>query len=78
LAGSIVNRAAIAITREFKRRGIDGWCCAQIHDQLIFNVEKSRAEEARRIVQELMETTTKLSIPLKAPACLGQNWKEAH
>lgn len=77
-AGSIVNRAAIAINRAFKQAGIDGWCCAQIHDQLIFEVEESRAEEARDIVQELMETTTTISLPLKAPAQIGLNWQEAH
>ena len=78
LAGSIVNRAAIAITREFKKRGIDAWVCAQIHDQLIFNVPVEKAEECRLLVQELMENTTKLSIDLKAPAVLGENWYEAH
>lgn len=78
MAASIVNRAAIAVNREFKSRGIDGWCCAQIHDQLIFNVPEEKAEECRDIVQELMENTTKLSLKLKAPAEIGDNWYEAH
>jgi DNA polymerase I-like protein with 3'-5' exonuclease and polymerase domains len=45
---------------------------------LIFNVPESQKEQARDIVQELMENTTKISVPLKAPAEIGYNWKEAH
>ncbi len=78
MAASIVNRAAIAINRKLKEMGIDGYCCAQIHDQLIVNVPKDKAEECKYIVQELMENTTKLSLELKAPPELGENWYEAH
>lgn len=78
LSGSIVNRAAIAVTREFRKRGINAWVCAQIHDQLIFNCPKELSQECKEIVQYCMENTTKLSLNLKAPAELGVNWQEAH
>ena len=78
LAASIVNRAAIAITRQFKAHGIKGWVCAQIHDQLIMEVEKDRAEEAAVIVQDCMENTTKLNVPLMAKPSIAMNWKEGH
>lgn len=78
LSASIVNRAAIAITRRFKAAGIDGWVCAQIHDQLIFDVPYYRKEEAAAIVQDCMENTTKISIALKAKPSFANNWKEGH
>lgn len=78
LAASIVNRAAIAVTREFKKQGIDGWVCAQIHDQLVFDVADEDVERAAPIVQHCMENTTKLSLPLKAEPQIGQNFKDAH
>jgi DNA polymerase I-like protein with 3'-5' exonuclease and polymerase domains len=78
LAASIVNRAALAINRKFKDLGINGWVCAQIHDQLVIEVEHSKAEEAARIVQDLMENTTKLSIALKAPPALAHNLRDGH
>jgi DNA polymerase I-like protein with 3'-5' exonuclease and polymerase domains len=78
LAASIVNRAALAINRKFKELGINGWVCAQIHDQLVIEVDHSIAEEAARIVQDLMENTTKLSIALKAPPALAKNLKDGH
>lgn len=78
LSASIVNRAAIAVTRRFKAAGIDGWVCAQIHDQLIFDVPENRKEEAAAIVQDCMENTTKISIALKAKPSFAHNWKEGH
>lgn len=78
LAASIVNRAALAINRKFKQLGINGWVCAQIHDQLVIEVDHDRAEEAARIVQDCMENTTKLSIALKAPPALAPNLRDGH
>lgn len=78
LSASIVNRAAIAINRHFKGVGIDAWCCAQIHDQLIVNIPAKDMDKHAKKVQELMENTTKLSLKLKAPAEIGDNWHDAH
>lgn len=78
LSGSIVNRAAIAVVREFKKQGIDAWCCAQVHDQLIFNVPEDMAKECAILVQDKMENTTKLSLDLKAPPELSDNFRDGH
>lgn len=78
LSASIVNRAAIAIAKEFKRRGLNAWVCAQIHDQLIFDVPYELKDECAEIIKRLMETTTKLSVDLKAPPCFAHNWRDGH
>ena len=85
LSASIVNRAAIAINRELKKRGIIGWVCAQIHDQIVTEVPEQYAEECMKIVQDCMENTTKISIKLKAPrqACAKnlhpmETWSYGH
>ena len=78
LSASIVNRAAIAINRELKKRGINGWVCAQIHDQIVTEVPEEHAEECAKIVQNCMENTTKISINLKAPPAISHNWRDGH
>ena len=78
LSASIVNRAALAINREFKKRGINGWVCAQIHDQIVCEVDHDRAEESSLLVKDKMENTTKLSIELKAPPALAINFRDGH
>ena len=79
LGASVVGRAAIAITRKLKELGIDGWVCAQVHDQLIVDIEESRAEEFRPWMEKLMAETTKLpGVELTAPAEIGDNMRETH
>ena len=78
LAASITNRACIAITKELRQEGVDGYVCAQIHDQIIVKVPKAEAEKWRKRVQYLMENTYKLSIPLKAPAAIAKDFNEGH
>jgi DNA polymerase I-like protein with 3'-5' exonuclease and polymerase domains len=78
LAASIVNRAAIAINRELKSKGIRGWVVAQVHDQLVVEVDHDYAEEVAKIVQDKMENTTKLSIALKAPPAIAKNMRDGH
>lgn len=78
LAASIVNLSAIAINGELNRRGIDGWVALQIHDQLVVNVPEENEEECRKLVQDIMENTYKLSIDLKAPAEIADNLYDGH
>lgn len=79
LAAAVVNRAAVAINRELKKRGIDGRVQAQVHDQLIINVPEENADECARFVQELMETTTVLDgVTLKAPPAISKNFRDGH
>ncbi len=78
LAASITNRACIAIARELKRQGSKGYICAQIHDQIIVRVPEEEAEKWKKTVQFLMETSYKLSIPLKAPAAVSKDFYEGH
>jgi DNA polymerase I-like protein with 3'-5' exonuclease and polymerase domains len=78
LAASIVNRAALAINRKLQELDIRGQVVAQIHDQLVVEVDHDRAQEAAKIVQDCMENTTKLSIALKAPPALAHNLRDGH
>ena len=78
LAASIVNRAALAINRMLKKSNIKGLVVAQIHDQLVIEVEKDRTEEAAKIVQDCMENTTKLGVPLYAIPQITSNLRDGH
>lgn len=79
LGASIVNRAALAITRKAKELGIEAICIAQIHDQLIFRVREDQAEEFRPWMEKLMSETTKLpGVELMAPAEIGNSMYETH
>ena len=79
LAAAVVNRAALKINLKAKELGIDALCQAQVHDQLIINVDNKDAEMFAPYVQEIMENTTKLpGVTLKAPPEIANNWAEGH
>ena len=79
LAAAVVNRAALAINRKAEELGIDAKVQAQVHDQLIINVDEKDAEIFAPHVQRIMESTTKLpGVTLKAPPEIADNWKEGH
>ena len=61
-----------------KKSNIKGLVVAQIHDQLVIEVEKDRTEEAAKIVQDCMENTTKLGVPLYAIPQITSNLRDGH
>jgi len=79
LAAAVVNRAAVQINRAAKEMNIDAYVQAQVHDQLIINVDENQAEEFAPVVQKIMENTTKLpGVTLKAPPEIADNWRDGH
>lgn len=77
LAAHIVNRAMIAISREFKKQNINGWIALQVHDEITCIVIENQAEQACKIVKDCMENTIKISVPLNADPLIADNWGEA-
>jgi DNA polymerase-1 len=77
-ATSIVNRAAIAMTKQFMENNIDAWVSLQIHDQLVATCRKELCEDGKVIVQYAMEETNKLAMPLIAKPEVANNLREGH
>jgi DNA polymerase I-like protein with 3'-5' exonuclease and polymerase domains len=76
LAASITNRACIQINRLLKDSGIDGYVCAQIHDEILVRVPAKWAKSLKTPIEGIIENNYKISVPLKAPASIGDNYGE--
>jgi DNA polymerase-1 len=50
----------------------------QVHDELVFEVEASGAQDVAALVQHEMESVTALAVPLVVEVGIGPNWDEAH
>jgi DNA polymerase-1 len=48
-----------------------------VHDELLFEVPKARAEEIAAVVRERMESAADLKVPLTVDVGIGENWKDA-
>lgn len=75
-AASIVSRASIEISKEFKKRGMESYICLSVHDEICLLSPDSEVEEAAKIMQDKMENTTVLSVPLKAEPIIGTCYGE--
>jgi DNA polymerase I-like protein with 3'-5' exonuclease and polymerase domains len=77
-ATSIVNRAAIAMTKQFLEQKIDAWVSLQIHDQLVITCRQDCIDKVKVIVQNSMEQTNLLAMPLIAKPEVAHNLREGH
>ena len=50
----------------------------QVHDELVFECPKNKADAVMKKMKDTMEDTVELKIPLIADAAIGLNWNEAH
>jgi DNA polymerase-1 len=50
----------------------------QVHDELVFEVQREAAEELMDRARELMSSAAALRTSLKVDVGSGSNWDEAH
>jgi len=76
-AADILKKAMVEVYNEFEKRNLKSKMLIQVHDELVFNVLNDEVEEVKEIVQDIMENTFKLDVPLKVDIEIGNDWYEA-
>jgi len=76
-AADIIKLAMIKIFREFRERQIKSYLLIQIHDELVFDVQKQELDLVSSLVRKIMEEVVILDVPLKVNIHWGQSWLEA-
>lgn len=77
LASHIINKAAIEVAKAYKEQNLLAYICGSCHDELIVHCPDSELEIACKILQDKMENTVKLSVPLIAEPSIGKNYAES-
>lgn len=72
-ASDIVKMAMIEVSKQVKAPMI-----LQVHDELIFECDKSESEQQMKLIQQVMENVIELKVPLVVNCSKGDNWLEAH
>ncbi len=75
-AADVIKIAMIDIDKEIKKRRLKSKLLLQIHDELVFDVDKDEIEEMKKLVTKTMESCVKLLVPLKVDQELGNNLYE--
>ena len=77
-ASDVFKVGMIAVDRALRERPeLDCHMLLTVHDELVFEVAKDRAEEAVDLIRERMERAVDLDVDLRADVGLGANWSEA-
>ncbi|MBS7378195.1 MAG: hypothetical protein KIG41_01095, partial [Sphaerochaetaceae bacterium] len=71
-------KAMLDIARELEERKYGTRLLLQVHDELIFQVPLSEADEVEKMIKEKMEGAVDLPIPLKASVERGRCWGDMH
>ena len=77
-AADIIKRAMISVHRWLQDERPGARMIMQVHDELVFEVDKDSIDPVRERVIELMNAAATLSVPLSVDAGVGANWDEAH
>jgi len=77
-AADIIKKAMISVHQWLQDEQPGARMIMQVHDELVFEVNKDEVDKVREHVIGLMNGAAKLSVPLKVDAGVGINWDEAH
>lgn len=81
-AADIIRRAMIRIPPLLAARRLPATMLLQVHDELIFEVEASAADEAMAAIKQVMEAAAapllQLAVPLVVDGGKGESWAAAH
>ena len=77
-AADIIKRAMLSVHQWLQSSDMPARMIMQVHDELVFEVQRDMAESLRDQVVNLMSAAAELAVPLKVDAGIGENWDEAH
>ena len=77
-AADLIKKAMIEVQRYIEEENVPANMLLQVHDELVFEVQKQQSERFAMKVKEIMENAQKLSVPLIVDWGIGRNWLEAH
>lgn len=71
----IIKKAMVDVQRVLENR-TDIVMLLQIHDELVFEVDENKVDEAVKLLKPLMENAAKLKVPIIVEAKVGDNWSD--
>lgn len=77
-SADIIKSAMIDVNHWIGKDNKDIKMIMQVHDELVFEVNSSKADLIVNKIKELMQNTYKLDIPLVVDVGVGDSWQQAH
>lgn len=75
-AADLIKMAMIEVDKKLSEKNMKSKMVMQVHDELVFEVEKSELDELKTLVLEAMELGQPFKVPLDVDINYGESWKE--
>ncbi|MBI5404352.1 MAG: DNA polymerase I [Ignavibacteriae bacterium] len=77
-AADMIKIAMINIYEDFRKNKYKSKMLLQVHDELVFEVDKRESEDVKKCVIRNMKNAIKLNVPIEVEVGEGRNWFDAH
>ncbi|MFV9984625.1 MAG: DNA polymerase I [Francisella endosymbiont of Hyalomma asiaticum] len=78
-AADIIKKAMIDVnTMILQEYNSEVKMVIQVHDELVFEVKKTKLEEIAEKIKAIMKAVVKLNVPLEVNVDAGESWDQAH
>jgi DNA polymerase-1 len=77
-AADIIKCAMICMDQQISQQKLPMTMIMQVHDELIFEVDKNHVPAMCDVIKHCMENALKMDVPLEVAMGVGDNWDEAH
>ena len=75
-AADLIKLAMISIDKRLREEKFGARMILQVHDELLFEVQKEETKALEKLVREEMEGVYELDVPLVVETCIGPNWRD--
>ncbi len=77
-AADVIKIAMINIHKAMEEKQLKSKMLLQVHDELVFDIEKTEKEQMEELVKKEMEAAVNLAVPLDIDYKFADNWLAAH
>lgn len=77
-AADMIKLAMVRIHKKMLSKKFQSKMIIQVHDELVFDVDKTELDELKKLVKKEMESALDLDVPIEVETGVGVSWYEAH
>ncbi|MFP6872725.1 MAG: DNA polymerase I [Verrucomicrobiales bacterium] len=77
-AADMIKLAMTGVDTSLRERGLQSRMILQVHDELVFDMQRDEADELLKLVCREMQEALPLKVPIVVDIGTGENWLEAH
>lgn len=76
-AADVMKLAAIDVSNELKKQGLESKLILQIHDELLIEAKIEEVEVVKQLLEDKMKHAAKFAVELEVDVHTGENWYDA-